>query len=186
LLNVVLFAEGRIARDGDPDVPGAADVPGDVQGWDHAAVAADLQAAVEGVCQPLRALVEALQGWRAWQMFDRAPLRSAREMARGRVALLGDAAHPMLPFLAQGAGMAIEDAAVLAQSLALCPELEVHEALARYARLRWGRVARVQARARRNGEIFHATGPVRVARDLSMRMLGEKLLDMPWLYGARV
>ena len=55
--------------------------------------------------------------------------------------------------------------------------------LARYALERWQRNARVQARALRNGRIFHATGPVRWGRNLSLRLLGERLLDMPWLYG---
>jgi salicylate hydroxylase len=119
-------------------------------------------------------------------LFDRPPMRGPHEMARGRVALLGDAAHPMRPYLAQGAGMAIEDAWVLGQSLALVPELSVAEALGRYARLRWARAARVQARSRRNGRVFHLTGPVRVARDLSLRAMGAGLLDMPWLYGARL
>ncbi|MEO8015943.1 MAG: FAD-dependent oxidoreductase, partial [Polaromonas sp.] len=49
---------------------------------------------------------------------------------------------------------------------------------------RWQRNARVQARSQRNGQIFHAQGPLRWARDASMKLLGEKLLDLPWLYGA--
>ncbi|MBN8557893.1 MAG: FAD-dependent oxidoreductase, partial [Burkholderiales bacterium] len=55
--------------------------------------------------------------------------------------------------------------------------------LARYALARWQRVARVQAQSRRNGGIFHATGLVRLGRNASMRLLGERLLDQPWLYG---
>jgi salicylate hydroxylase len=58
--------------------------------------------------------------------------------------------------------------------------------LNRYAAKRWQRNARVQTRAIRNGQIFHATGPLRWGRDAAMRLLGESLLDMPWLYrGAR-
>ena len=103
-------------------------------------------------------------------------------MARGRVALLGDAAHPMPPYLAQGAGMAIEDAAALGQALAM-DSVDVETRLRRYALARWQRVARVQARAVRNGQIFHATGLVRAGRDASIRLFGERVLDVPWLYG---
>ena len=120
-------------------------------------------------------------GWRLWPLCDRPPVRSADEMAQGLVALLGDAAHPMRPYLAQGAGMAIEDAAELQRALAM-HDLDVPLRLRRYALNRWQRNARVQARSTRNGRIFHATGPVRWGRDLSLRLLGERVLDVPWLY----
>lgn len=81
-------------------------------------------------------------------------------MARGLVGLIGDAAHPMRPYLAQGAGMAIEDAAELQRALAM-DDLDVELRLRRYALNRWERNARVQARSIRNGRIFHATGLVR-------------------------
>jgi salicylate hydroxylase len=103
-------------------------------------------------------------------------------MAQGRVALLGDAAHPMRPYLAQGAGMAIEDAQVLAQSLST-GSASVVQKLQAYAEQRWARNARVQARAIRNGHIFHAQGAVALGRNLSMRLLGERVMDVPWLYG---
>jgi salicylate hydroxylase len=115
-------------------------------------------------------------------MRNRPPVRSADEMAGGPVALLGDAAHPMSPYLAQGAGMAIEDAAELAQALGM-DAVDIPLRLRRYALNRWERCARVQARAARNGRIFHAVGPVRWGRDVSIRLLGARLLDVPWLYG---
>jgi salicylate hydroxylase len=87
----------------------------------------------------------------------------------------------MRPYLAQGAGMAIEDAAELQRALAM-HDLDVPLRLTRYALNRWERNARVQARSIRNGRIFHATGPVRWGRDLSLHLLGERLLDVPWLY----
>ena len=102
-------------------------------------------------------------------------------MAQGQVALLGDAAHPMRPFLAQGAGMAIEDAAVLAQCLQAQGQRPL--ALQQYAQQRWQRVSRVQQRSIRNGGIFHSTGWLRWGRDTGMRLLGERLIDVPWLYG---
>ena len=103
-------------------------------------------------------------------------------MARGLVALLGDAAHPMRPYLAQGAGMAIEDAAELGHALAM-PDVEPALMLRRYALARWQRAARVQARSVRNGDVFHARGLVRLGRDASMRWLGARIMDLPWLYG---
>ena len=112
-------------------------------------------------------------------------MAGAHEQAKGRVALLGDAAHPMLPYLAQGAGMAIEDAWVLSQVLhgsGPATGEAMPARLARYANQRWQRNARVQARAIRNGKIFHAIGPVRWGRNAAMKMLGERLLDVPWLY----
>ena len=109
-------------------------------------------------------------------------MASAREQAQGRIALLGDAAHPMRPYLAQGAGMAIEDAQQLAASLQAHAD-DVPAALAHYAYMRWQRNARVQARAIRNGEIFHLRGPMRLGRDVALKLLGARLLDMPWLYG---
>ena len=103
--------------------------------------------------------------------------------SQGRIALVGDAAHPMRPYLAQGAGMAIEDAAELAHQWIALADRAVDLRFAAFAQTRWQRNARVQARAIRNGEIFHATGPMQWARDIGLRMLGERLMDMPWLYG---
>lgn len=149
--------------------------------WDHAATAEGLRTAMAPVCAALRALLEAVPAWRLWALCDRPPLRSPEQMAQGRVALLGDAAHPMRPYLAQGAGMAIEDAAELGRNLAM-QALEPALALRRYALNRWQRNARTQARALRNGRIFHATGFVRWGRNLSLRLWGDTLLDVPWLY----
>ena len=168
-LNVVVIAESAPA--------------GDARDWDQASSLAALTQAMGRSCAGLQALLDAMPGWRAWTLSDRAPLTSAADMAHERVALVGDAAHPMVPYLAQGAGMAIEDAVALADALGSGSAAEVPAAFARYAEARWARNARVQARARRNGEIFHATGAVRLGRDMAMRMLGTRLLDQPWLYG---
>lgn len=159
--------------------------PDDLESWDHAVNAAGLESALRGACpalqQAVRGVADAGGGWRLWPLCDRPPVRSADAMACGRVALLGDAAHPMRPYLAQGAGMAIEDAAELQRALSM-HDLDVPLRLRRYALNRWQRNARVQARSTRNGRIFHATGPVRWVRDASLRLLGERLLDVPWLY----
>ena len=164
--------------------------PPDPANWDHAANAADLARALQGTCAPLRDLIAAApsasinhQPWRLWPLADRAPVRGPEQMAAGLVALLGDAAHPMRPYLAQGAGMAIEDAAELGRALAM-DAVDGPTRLARYALARWQRVARVQARSRRNGEIFHSSGLTRLGRNASIRLLGERVLDVPWLYAA--
>ena len=168
-LNVVCVVEGG--------------APPDATSWDQAAAVADLQAAMGPTCAAARALVEAVEAWRLWALHARAPVAGAFEMARGRIALAGDAAHPMPPYLAQGAGMAIEDARELQRVLAAdLVDGDIEAAFARYARDRWQRCARVQARSLRNGRIFHARGPVRIARNASLRLIGERLLDVPWLY----
>jgi salicylate hydroxylase len=156
-----------------------------MEDWDHAGLAVDVQAGLAGQCPELLALVEAMPVWRLWTLCERPPMHSPDQMASGRVALLGDASHPMRPYLAQGAGMAIEDAAELGRCLSgvVRPLADVPLALRHYALQRWERNARVQARAVRNGHIFHATGPLRLARDLSLKLLGQRLLDVPWLYG---
>ena len=168
-LNVVVFVHG--------------DVPNDFQNWNHSANASDLKGALQGSCATLQDLLQAVPDWRLWVMHDRPPVHGAHQMAIGRVALLGDAAHPMRPYLAQGAGMAIEDAAELSLALSGATPQNAPTALQHYAVNRWQRNARVQARALRNGQIFHATGLVRWGRDVAMKLMGEKLLDLPWLYG---
>jgi len=159
--------------------------PADMERWDHAANAQDLEAALAGTCSALQDLVRSVPrmglDWRLWPLADRPPLRSPAEMAQGVVALLGDASHPMRPYLAQGAGMAIEDAAELQRALSM-HDLDMDLRLRRYALNRWQRNARVQARSQRNGRIFHATGLVRWGRDTSLKLLGPRIMDLPWLY----
>lgn len=167
-LNVVVLAEAAPA--------------GDARDWDQFSSLAALQAATGRTSAGLQALLEAVPTWRAWTLNDRPPLTDPLQMASERMALVGDAAHPMLPYLAQGAGMAIEDAVALAEALDGGDAASVPAAFARYAAQRWQRNAQVQARARRNGEIFHATGLVRMGRDAALRLLGARLLDVPWLY----
>jgi salicylate hydroxylase len=158
--------------------------PGDPRDWDHAASQAQLDAALGPVCAPVRERVESVPSWRLWVLHARPPVSAPEEMANGRIALAGDAAHPMRPYLAQGAGMAIEDARELQRVLGAVADnvIDVPTALRRYALNRWERVAQVQERSQRNGTIFHATGPLRMARNAAMWTLGARLLDQPWLY----
>lgn len=158
------------------------DKPAQAEAWDAAGHAQALMQAMGAVGHDLHERLASVTVWRQWALHDRAPMGAPSQMAQGRVALLGDAAHPMRPYLAQGAGMAIEDAQVLAQSLST-GSASVVQHLQAYAEQRWARNARVQARAIRNGRIFHATGPVALGRNLSMRLMGERVMDVPWLYG---
>jgi salicylate hydroxylase len=162
-------------------------LPPGADAWDNAAVAADLQdkLARAGASAPaLRDLVAAVPAWRLWPLYDREPMTGAHQhlpaagqgRGAGTVALLGDAAHPMRPYLAQGAAMALEDAWALGQSLG------APNGLAQWARTRWQRNAWVQARARRNGQIFHASGFLRWGRDAGLAVLGARLMDVPRLY----
>ena len=166
-LNMVCIVHGKVA--------------GDPQSWDHSANAQELRSRMSQARGALREMMHAIDQWRLWPLSDRPPMASAAEHAKGRIALLGDAAHPMRPYLAQGAGMAIEDAAALASCLAEQPG-QVQQALARYADLRWQRNARVQARAIRNGEIYHLKGYRQLGRDIALKLLGARLMDLPWLY----
>ena len=165
-LNVVAIVHGEL--------------PANPQDWDHAAHAAHLLQALGPISRPLQQTLDAVPNWRLWALNDRPPLSSAAQMGQGAVALLGDAAHPMRPYLAQGAGMAIEDAQVLAQCWASGGS--VAERVQRYASLRWSRNAQVQSRAIRNGRIFHAHGPLSWGRNLAMGVLGARVMDVPWLY----
>jgi salicylate hydroxylase len=131
-----------------------------------------------------RMMIGAVDDWRKWALFT---VPEGCEWTSGAVALLGDAAHAMLPFAAQGAGMAIEDAAVLAKSLSEGPietAAQISAALKRYARLRRARVARVQRTARSQGRIYHLTGPLALARDLTIKALGPQrmLARQNWIY----
>jgi salicylate hydroxylase len=107
----------------------------------------------------VRAVVEAIDEPYRWALFVRKPLPKWSE---GHVTLLGDACHPMLPFMAQGAVMAIEDASVLANCLAAGHD-DIPAALKRYQGLRLARTARVQAGAKAQGALFHLSGAARIA-----------------------
>jgi salicylate hydroxylase len=136
-----------------------------------------------------RMMIGAVDGWRKWALFT---VPDGGEWTRGAIALLGDAAHAMLPFAAQGAGMAIEDAAVLAKCLGEAAAGEtgvaVPQALKRYAKLRRSRVGQVQRTASRNGMIYHLKGPMAFARDLSIKAMGARrmLARQDWIYDWRV
>jgi salicylate hydroxylase len=137
---------------------------------------------------PARMMIGAVDEWRKWALFT---VPDGGGWSAGAIALLGDAVHAMLPFAAQGAGMAIEDAAVLAKCLGETQNEAgptIPAALKRYARLRRSRVARVQRLARRQGRIYHLTGAAAFARDLTIRAMGptRMLARQDWIYDWRV
>lgn len=132
---------------------------------------------------PVRDFLAVPQRWSKWALYDLAPLR---QWGDGPVTLLGDAAHPMLPFLAQGAAMAIEDAAVLADAFVQHPD-DAPKALRRYERARRSRTARVQRAARSNGRAYHLRAGEALMRNLVLRAAGGKMLlwRYKWLYDWR-
>lgn len=155
-------------------------------GWSEPGTVAEIAAryAFPGWSSVPRMLIGAVDSWTRWALFE-VPVPSA--MVDGRVALIGDAAHAMVPFIAQGAGMAIEDAAVLAHCLAQSPSDPV-AAFRHYDAMRAPRVSRVQNAARQAGRIYHLAGAARLARNQAMRMLGgERLLARhDWIYDWRL
>lgn len=157
-------------------------------GYNESAEAIDIQSQFDTRNWPSlpRMLVAAVEGWRRWALFG---VDGANPWVSGRIALLGDAAHAMLPFVAQGAAMAIEDAAVLAERLstALADPPAVPAALAQYAAARRDRVLRVQRTAQRAGEIYHLRGPMALARDSFISLSsGQRLLArQDWIYDWR-
>ncbi len=118
--------------------------------------------------EPARTLLDVPTHWLKWALYDGRPLR---RWGHGPVTLIGDAGHPMLPFLAQGAAMAIEDAFVLSECLGNTPDDPV-DAMRRYERHRKTRTARVQRAARRNGRVYHLAGLPGWTRNRVMRALG--------------
>jgi salicylate hydroxylase len=141
-----------------------------------------MSAAFPGVKGDLRLLLDRAQNCFKWGLFDRDPLPW---WSRGRLTLLGDAAHPMLPFLAQGAAMAIEDGFVLARELSKTPD-DLAASLQRYEALRRPRTEQVQLAARAQAGIFHLASPLaRLKRWLRLDRLtpaDPKLLNRDWLY----
>ena len=153
------------------------------RGWSEAGDIAWINRRFRGWHADLSNLIGCAEHWLRWSLFDRAP---EWKWTRGPVALLGDAAHPMLPFLAQGASQAIEDAKVLGECMK--DVADIPAGLMTYQDRRLRRAARVQRLSRRQAGIYHASEPIATARDLAMGMLGGAGLAsrFDWLYGEKV
>jgi salicylate hydroxylase len=153
------------------------------EGWSAPGNPDLLVARFEGWNQRARSLISAAESWHRWALVDRAP---ETRWSRARMTLLGDAAHPMMPFLAQGASQAIEDAACLGSLLAGCgaEPAALAAALARYDSLRIPRTARIQRAARSQGRLYHATGLHARLRDAALAILPSNapLERFGWIY----
>ena len=145
---------------------------------------AEVQSYFDGISPRARQLIDLPKDWKRWATADREPIA---QWNYGRVTLLGDAAHPTLQYLAQGACMAMEDAVTLGEALRVSDN-DFAKAYALYQRSRVARTARIVLSAREMGRIFHAKGVERLVRnDLWKGRRPERFYDaMEWLYGWRV
>jgi len=152
-----------------------------VESWTERGHHAELARDFAGWHEPIQRLIDNMDpdSCYRWALFDRPPMP---RWSQGRVTLLGDACHPTLPFMAQGAAMAIEDGAVLARCLAAGPD--VAESLRRYESLRRARTARVQAGSRRNARVFHLTGIGAWLRNRAVARAGTQVMDFLYRYDA--
>ena len=135
----------------------------------------------KGQCPEVLRMLERIETWRMWVLCDREPVKN---WTLGRVTLLGDAAHPMLQYLAQGACMATEDAVLLAEKARAQPD-DLPAAFNAYTQDRYLRTARVQIMARVYGDFYHARGVTAELRDITLsgRTPQQSYDGIAWLYG---
>lgn len=159
------------------------------ESWSKTANPADMRAAFARFCPKVQDWLSQVEQASEWGLFRR-PIAAewGRILPKGAAFILGDAAHPTLPFLAQGASMGIEDAWVLAETLAAYP---VAQALAHYQALRAPRVARIIQAANANARNYHLSGLPRLVGHTALRTLGWAAPDLmlrrlDWLYGTDV
>ncbi|MDE2578506.1 MAG: FAD-dependent monooxygenase [Hyphomicrobiales bacterium] len=138
--------------------------------WSSEGEAHILISRYDGWDKAARDLIAAAPQWRRWPLFVR---RALTRWSRGPVALLGDAAHAMAPFLAQGAAQAIEDADALGAGFAQHPG-DVGKALEAYEARRIARATRIQRASRMQGRVYHLGGPAAFARETAMRAIGPE------------
>jgi salicylate hydroxylase len=151
------------------------------ESWTDRGEIADALAAFEGWHPQVRSIIEGVDETFVWALFDRSPLE---RWSVGRVTLLGDACHAMLPFMAQGAAQAIEDGATLGACLA-GGRADVAESLRRYERLRAPRTSRLQAMSTENKTRFHLPdGPDQEERDerMSAGSTDWSFKAVAWIY----
>lgn len=156
------------------------------EGWtipvEKAQVAAEFKSQSRLLNQILNDMIDSPEPCYKWGLFERSPLPF---WSQGNVTLLGDAAHPMLPFQAQGAAMSIEDAYILAQCIKRNSEIET--AFRQYEKIRYQRATKMQKTSRKNADIFHASGVKAIARDLLFQIAGlmaPSLMNLKsaWIY----
>lgn len=156
-------------------------------GWNVAVENEGIQQRFSPMAGPVRDLLGRAASWRQWALFE--PKRVVA-MHQARTVLIGDAAHPVLPFLAQGGALAIEDAFELAEAVAtaeLTTGSSLQNSLAAFAIRRRRRAQSVQEASVENGRIYHMSGPQALARNLALTTLPGKVFmrRYDWLYGYR-
>ena len=165
IINIVVILDARLDEDGEKQIDGDT-----------------LRKRIisHGAAFELADLISAAPLWRRWPFFIRPMLTT---WTQDSVTLLGDAAHPMLPFLAQGAAQAIEDALALGQAFA-APNITVERAFLAYEQKRRMQAQKVVAASRQQGQYFHLSGGLALARNIAIRLLGGKgmLARNAWLY----
>ncbi len=152
------------------------------EGWNVEASYSEMEAHFRGQRPEVLRLLQKIETWKMWVLCDREPIKT---YTKGLVTLLGDAAHPTLQYLAQGANMATEDAVQLAHDLSQTPD-DINGAFTRYNQKRYLRCARIQTNSRVYGQFYHAAGVVAELRDqfFQERTPEEALKSTKWLYGA--
>lgn len=135
------------------------------EGWDSYGDTDELKLRFEGVVPEVKQMLGKIESWRMWVLCDREPVS---QWSKGRVTLLGDAAHPMLQYLAQGACMAMEDAFCLAHKVDKSGG-DLPAAFLSYQDTRYLRTARAQLTARLYGHVYHAAGATRDLRNAFLR-----------------
>lgn len=150
------------------------------EGWDSYGDTEELMLRFEGVVPEVKQMLNKIESWRMWVLCDREPIK---EWSKGRVTLLGDAAHPMLQYLAQGACMAMEDAVCLANKVQNSAG-DLPAAFVSYQDTRYLRTARAQLTARLYGNVYHAAGATRDLRNAFLRgRTAEQFCEgNAWLY----
>jgi 3-hydroxybenzoate 6-monooxygenase len=150
------------------------------EGWNTFGDTAELNERFSQAVPQVKELLGKIQTWKMWVLCDREPVKN---WSNGRVTLLGDAAHPMLQYLAQGAGQAIEDAVVLGEALR-STHGDVEQAFRKYQQARYLRTGRVQLTARLYGDIYHASGVQRELRNQLFQSGKESagFAGLKWMY----
>ncbi|MBA2675341.1 3-hydroxybenzoate 6-monooxygenase [Ramlibacter sp.] len=157
------------------------------EGWNTFGDTEELNARFADAVPQVKELLGKIETWKMWVLCDREPVKT---WSNGRVTLLGDAAHPMLQYLAQGAGQAIEDAVVLGEAIKAAAlrqtqgERLVEDAFEKYQQARYLRTGRVQLTARFYGDIYHASGVTRELRNQMFQSGRESagFAGLKWMY----
>lgn len=150
------------------------------EGWNTFGDPAELNERFAQAVPQVRELLGKIQTWKMWVLCDREPVAN---WSQGRVTLMGDAAHPMLQYLAQGAGQAIEDAVVLGEAIRHTGG-DLPRAFQLYQQARYLRTGRVQLTARFYGDIYHASGVTRELRNRLFQSGQESagFAGLKWMY----